>query len=127
MRRDMELVRVILLEIEKASERNIVRRQKSVEIPGISEPVILDHIALLQNAGLLTNFLNQFGGEQKDTLSISWAGYEFLDSVRDEEVWRRTKAASLSVGGFAVSTLVEVAKAIVKDRISKLANLEIAS
>lgn len=118
MKRDMDLIRDILLEIESASDRNIVRRQKAVSIEGVPEAVILDHINLLQNAGVLTPFMNQFGKTQVDSLSISWMGYEFLDTIRDEEVWRKTKQVTKAAGGWSFELLQDTAKNIISTSIS---------
>tara|TARA_R110002072_G_scaffold163702_1_gene316536 strand:+ start:76 stop:459 length:384 start_codon:yes stop_codon:yes gene_type:complete len=125
MKRDMDLIRTILLEAEKVSERNIVRRQKPFEVKVASEAVLLDHMNLMQNAGLLSNFRNQFGDEQKDSLSITWAGYEFLETVRDDEIWREAKNVAQKAGGFSIEILGEIAKGLIKTQIKRLTGVEI--
>ncbi|RMU13536.1 DUF2513 domain-containing protein, partial [Pseudomonas savastanoi] len=42
---------------------------------------------------------------------LTYKGHEFLDTVRDEEIWRRTKAGAEKAGGVGLGLLLEIDKA----------------
>lgn len=41
---------------------------------------------------------------------LTWAGHDFLDSVRSPDVWDKTRAVAAAAGGFTVDLLVATAK-----------------
>jgi hypothetical protein len=55
------------------------------------------------------------------TLQLTWRGHEFLETVRDPEVWKRTKDGARKAGNFGLGFVVELAKAygkhIAKERL----------
>jgi len=60
---------------------------------------------------------NDYSGDP-DELSetyvrITNAGHDYLDSIRDPEVWRKTKQAAAKAGGFTLDVLSDVAKSII--------------
>lgn len=48
---------------------------------------------------------------------LSWAGHDFLESIRSPEVWAKTKAGALAAGGFTVELLGDLAKGFIKKQI----------
>ncbi|HFT8004939.1 TPA: DUF2513 domain-containing protein [Burkholderia cenocepacia] len=50
--------------------------------------------------------------------SLSWAGYDFVDSIRPPDVWAQTKDAATKVGGFTVDILVAAANAYVQKKLA---------
>src|SRR5205814_745938 len=54
-------------------------------------------------------------------LNLTWKGHEFVESVRDPEVWRRTKEGTSKIGNAGVEFMWELAKAygkhVVKERL----------
>jgi hypothetical protein len=47
---------------------------------------------------------------------LTWEGHEFLDDIRDPEIWRKTKDRAKSVAGAGLSLLWEIAKAEIKTK-----------
>jgi hypothetical protein len=45
---------------------------------------------------------------------LTFQGHEFLDTVRDPEIWRRTKEGASKIGGAGVELLLTVGKAYAK-------------
>jgi hypothetical protein len=41
----------------------------------------------------------------------------FLDSVRNQDVWSKTKEAALAAGGFTIKLLADIAKTVLKKQI----------
>jgi DNA-binding transcriptional ArsR family regulator len=81
MRRDAELVRELLLEIEKQDGR-----PKRVEIDGYSQAEIDYHGRLLAEAGLVKVTLVDGGPFMPKRLTN--AGHDVVDAVREESGWR---------------------------------------
>ena len=54
-------------------------------------------------------------------LELTWNGNEFLEAVRDPEVWRRTKEGAQRAGSASVEFIWEMAKAygkhVIKERL----------
>jgi hypothetical protein len=116
MKRDMSLVREVLLRVEALdmppAARAICRGwDPEFKIEGYSEQLVDQHLRLLTEAG----FIN--GKPAADAVmleGLTWEGHEFLDTVRSPEIWRRTKEAAGKVGGVSISILAEIAKATAK-------------
>lgn len=90
MQRDMELVRRILLEVEKSDE--ILTHP--IKIDGYEDPVVNYHIVLMYEAGLLKAGYRNTAAGIPIVVSISrltWEGHEFLDAAKNEGVWKEVK------------------------------------
>lgn len=119
MKRDMETIREILREISDAPgkpDQGVLIKGKSPE----EEKKVLYHIALLNEAGFLTG--QPLGGLGMEDpiwidLDLTWQGHEFLDSVRDPEIWRKTKERAASVAGAALGVFLEIAKSEIKKKL----------
>ena len=56
----------------------------------------------------------------RHTIRISWAGYEFLDSVRDPDIWRKTKEGAQKMGSWTVKLLADIATGFIKAKAIEL-------
>jgi hypothetical protein len=56
---------------------------------------------------------------------LTWSGHEFLDNVRDPEIWRRTKEGADKVGGFSLEVLGASAKGFIKKQVSEKTGSEL--
>ena len=113
MKRDLDLIRDILLTAEKAKpEQSISLNEFRAGYPDRLEEISA-HVELLDRAGFLdatiTRELSPKGPRQFFINKINWLGYDYLDAVRDPGVWAKTQQKLKSVGG---SATLEVAKAV---------------
>lgn len=85
MKRDMELIREILLQIERNdSPRNPIQ----IEIENTSAEIISYHIELLDEARLINaKDLSDTGGYEWQAINLTWSGHEFLDASRNSKIW----------------------------------------
>jgi len=113
MKRDMELIRQILLEIEKHPFTEI---PFEVNIEGQSPETVSYHLMLLGEAGLIEahnmNIQQRFWWQAK---RLTWQGHEFLDAARDDTLWDRVKKKLAETSGTAsiqviTAMLIEMAK-----------------
>ncbi|MDE0101565.1 MAG: DUF2513 domain-containing protein [Bryobacterales bacterium] len=115
MKRDMNLIREILVEIEDAyNGRNRVQIH-SVE--GHSGIKVAYHVRLLVDAGYVNaGTINTSDGTTHLIRGITWEGHEFLDAVRSENVWRRVQKKLKEIGGQAsMITVKQLAIEAAKD------------
>src|SRR5215208_2731090 len=97
MKRDMELVRKILLETEQYAKGT---GWVNIEIPGYSSEDVSYHVKILGEAGLLAaQDLTTHNGFCWMPRSLTWEGHEFLDAVRNDTVWVKTKNVVKEKGG----------------------------
>lgn len=83
MKRDMNLIRLLLLRIERAEE---------VDLSEYSEDQRIYHSALLVEAGLVDGVVcKNADGHPSAVASIrlTWKGHDFLDAARNESVWTK--------------------------------------
>ena len=90
MKRDWELCRKILLQLEKHGKPFEVFANN--DICGYSEEQIGFHTYLLGQAGLLET-TDGWATMNRPWVyyptNITWEGYEFLNAARDESVWKK--------------------------------------
>lgn len=114
MKRDMDLIRKILLWMEENDDHEI-------EIEGYSDDQVGHHCYLLMKAGLIeaadSSAMDSFA-PTAIPLSITWAGHEFLDSAKDNKIWAAAKEKVIGpAGGVAFAVLLEWLKAEAKRRL----------
>ena len=121
MRRDMDVVRKIVLAVSSASGQ-----VNSVE--GVSDEDFASHAQLLEEAGLVEAALSP-PGKRIATMAmifrLTWAGHEFADSVRDPEIWAKTKKGAEAAGGFTVDLLKDLAKGFIKKQIEEYTGVKL--
>jgi hypothetical protein len=58
-------------------------------------------------------------------MRLTYRGHEFLDTVRDGEVWRRTKAGAEKAGVAGLGMLLDLGKAISKQMLKEKLGIEL--
>jgi hypothetical protein len=84
MKRDMELIRVSLLEVE--------REEPAPDLSGYTQDQKVYHMALCIEAGLVDGEIVKDGnGYPAATAAVrlTWKGHEFLDAARNDTIWRK--------------------------------------
>ena len=90
MKRDMDLCRDILLNLE---EKPFAAGTFKVEIAGKSEQDVSYHLKLLAQAGLVEaeNLSRSSQNMKWRANSLTWDGHEFLEASRNQGTWDRVK------------------------------------
>lgn len=112
MKRDMELVRQILLKVEQAeSDPN---EWIDLSFDQWTCEVVSYHSKILNDAGLIeAQDLSTLAGSDWRPMSLTWSGHEFLDAARDETVWNK---AMTSLKEKSMTVPFEVLKAVVMQK-----------
>jgi hypothetical protein len=115
----MDLVREVLLKLEALplSPGDIVlvdSNDADMAIEGFTSDEVGYHLELLRDAGF-------FDSPGSSPLSggvvfraLTWEGHEFIDMVRDPEVWKRTREGASKVGGWTFGLLKDMGSAYLK-------------
>lgn len=97
MKRDMELVRLLLIAAEGLKQGT---NASNLQIEGFSEDQVIYHTALLHDAGFIAAEPNgNLDGADFCILRLTWDGHEFLDAARDATRWKQVRGAITKVGG----------------------------
>ena len=112
MKRDLDLVRQILLQIEALPAGPPAQYRASE----IEDPVLLAHFELVLASGLVNGKISRSQSSRGDVISISgltWEGHEWIETVRQDSVWNETTSTLLERRGALTYELTRV----VADRI----------
>lgn len=133
MKRDLEMVRDILMEIENLPRGQTLKvidqipeeRRNYWTVLGVTtdeeelkccDPVRFHHARLLWESGFVREpdiLARKRSGQaiidELELYRLTTEGHDFLDSIRDETVWRRTKTKLAEVGGNAPLAIIKTA------------------
>lgn len=119
MKRDMDLIRKLLIYFEEKES------PKCIEVPpveGYDDITIKNHLVLMHDAGLLR--CEPVTSSTSDRVisvipfDLTWAGHDFLQSMRDENLWKKAKEHVLKPGAsWTFEILKEWAKHELKQKL----------
>lgn len=114
MKRDMNLIRKLLLALEEGDGRQIV-------IDGYNETQIGYHCYLIVDAGLAKGVdvtCRESECPEYIATELTWAGHDFLDAAREPDRWKTAQGVFTKMGGVTL----EVAKAVLTTLMTQQAN-----
>jgi hypothetical protein len=104
MKRDMDLIRTLMLTIEGIEHGEGIKHPAlKATVEDVDSLTLDGHLKLLRDAEFV-----YFGPTTAGLfyyLGITWDGHEFLDAARDQGVWQQAKDAMQSVGGQASTAI----------------------
>lgn len=124
MKRDMELIRQILFYVEE----NYTPGQewvRQITIEGYDQESINEHVKLAYENGFFQKIhtISVCGGVSYWVGNLSNEGYDFLDRIRDDSVWKRTKEAITQKGlPMMANTIKAIASAFITAAAEGIAN-----
>jgi len=110
MKRDMDLIRKILIRIEKYPhfpEVSAGKPEIPMEFDEYSQEEVYYNLNLLSQAGLVNS-------DHGNTYSyrfvhgLTWQGHEFLDLMKKDTLWKKAKDAMKETGGMAFQVLMRI-------------------
>jgi hypothetical protein len=121
MKRDMDLIRKILLQIEESESSDI---PKDLSIEGYTREQIKHHLKLLSDRKFITpeysevrelGSVSTSGTEDNRPRRLTDEAYDFLDAIRSENVWKKTKdSITKNGGGFVLGVVKDLATSILR-------------
>lgn len=125
MKRNMELVREILLAVESANPFECI---KDMKIGGFDKQEVAYHCELLYQAGFIKEYhgegCNGFDGVLYFWVQdLTWEGQDFLETIREKTVWENTKKVMKEKGlPMMVETIKTIATAFITATAEGVAN-----
>lgn len=102
MQRDMDLIRNLLIKIEEVYEPGAGSINFSkIRIDGYDDKVIVEHLLLMKEAGLIRNInAKQYvtGSTILNIGNLTNEGYDTLEKFRNDTVWNETKEIARDKG-----------------------------
>jgi len=107
MKRDMDLIRLLLLDFEGEEE---------VGLSNYTEEQLSYHIYLLIDGGLAVGNVSWANGSDgnpqiiaSSIARLTWEGHEFLDAARNETIWKKTTGTVTKAGGAFTFAILKAA------------------
>ena len=117
MRRDWDVIRKILLQIEELPRGDAL---VSNEINDVNNDVAAYHMEILIAAGLIEGVSSHpADAPRAQAMAITWEGHEFLDKIRQDTNWSRVKEVAGTKG---VELSFDTIKTIAKYLLTQLFN-----
>jgi hypothetical protein len=113
----MDLVRDILLLIESSERCGFDWHECEFEPLDRDYNTVYYHIKIMVDGGLLECEKAKYA-DQYDSLYITAKGHEFLDCVRNDDVWNTVKERIAVVGGAPSDVIMLLANRLIRERVS---------
>ncbi|MBF4554842.1 DUF2513 domain-containing protein [Pseudomonas sp. p50] len=128
MRRDMDLIRLIVLQIESDHQGpndllSFEDFNTELVIDGYTPAQVEYHLQLAISSHIFE--IPRNAGGLYIISGLSPKGHDFADSVRDEKIWAMTKEGALKAGGFTLELLGNLAKGFAKKQLEKHTGIDI--
>lgn len=122
MKLDLDCMRSILLEVEKQPFNHELRIKDLENLLENYSHDELEYTCLkLQEANFINakTVHNPYSSSVIYVLDLTYAGHQFLDEVRADNIWDKTKNVFSKIGASSVSAAAQIASAILMELIKK--------
>ena len=117
MKRDMDLVRRILLELR---QKDIQSGWTDIELKDVEPIVVSYHIKIMEQGGLIEAYddSSMHSDFEWKPLQITWDGHDFLDAASNQSIWNQAKGRIAELGGAVSSDVFRLLlKTLVKQKL----------
>lgn len=123
MKRDLDLLRSILLAVEADDSGELYPEE--IDIDGYDLRTISYHIRLLADADFIDARFFPAGDNESSCVirRITMSGYDYLDHVRSPNIWRQIKSRLSDTLGTASDVSLDIVKAVGGQVILNLLNI----
>lgn len=111
------MIRELMLAMESAEGAELLRIPRLV---GRDRHQVEHHFRLLLEAGLVTAGYISPDSRRWIAVRLTWRGHDYLDQIRDPQVWRFTKAAMRKTGTWSLETMGAIAKSFIFAKLESL-------
>jgi hypothetical protein len=126
MKRDMDLVRDLMLKIEASEGLAIMSDfvptadRRRFRVASYHMKMLIQEIGLVKGVDV---------GDEEDLdwidLELTWRGHDFLDAMRDPTVWEKTREGAKKLGGVTFDMFLGIAKELAKAEAKKRLGLDL--
>ena len=124
----MELIRHLLFVLADKAGPEILKVSE-IEAEGYSPTEVQYHLNLMYQAGWING--EDVRSSTSDRLikvmpfDLTWQGHEFLEAVRDPEIWRQAKSGASKAGTAGIEFIWGMATALLKNAIRERTGLNL--
>lgn len=129
MRLNHDCIRLLMLEIEEKLDLNSYLSYKTIEelnsVTRFGKENVLYSLQKLKEAGYLKIEFYQGSNNSFYNLSvdaITWEGHKYLDTIRDNEVWKITKRIVSKFSSVSISLVENIAAKVITQLIENQLN-----
>lgn len=108
MKRNLDLIRNILFAVENSNSIDACLTLNGLSKLHPDQELILYHVFLLDDAGFIIGIIDETAPYVSIT-RLTNEGHDYLDTIRDDSVWKQTKS---TLGKISGSSSLEVVKTI---------------
>lgn len=105
MKRDIDLVRKILLALEEHGSVPI----QSLEIVGYEQEAVDYHLWILADSPYVHFEKGSLASAIFVSYRLTWQGHEFLETIRDDARWKQLKEASTKAAATSTEAIAKAA------------------
>ncbi|MCE2889714.1 MAG: DUF2513 domain-containing protein [Aquidulcibacter sp.] len=116
MKRDDDLIRDTLLKMEDADDYLFVCAPSFGD--DLEERRLHFHLALLADAGYVLEI-------NRGVYRLTNQGFDYLNTIRDGEIWKETRSAVSKIGGGTFSLIKEIGTALIKAELKARLGLDL--
>lgn len=122
MKLDQDVIRNLLLELESQEYNSSLNEKQLREFSdkkGVDWKQLIYTIQRLNEARYIESRVNYANNDVYlvNISNITYEGHQFLDNIRDKNVWEMTKKRLSSIASVSLPIINEVASAIIKDKL----------
>ena len=126
MKRDFDLIRAILFDIERLT---LHEQNGEYRFVHGDQDAVATALELMLDKGLIDakdwGHMDSHSAEKYAMIRLTWEGADFLDTVRDDEIWLSTKGGIQAAKGFSFDLMKALAKGFVKKQIENKTGIEL--
>ena len=122
MKMNLDCIRSVLLELEDLpldiyAPDDLEKTLKKYDFEDVNYSLIK-----LEEAGYVRAQISRTLGGDVEVFSVSditFSGHQFLEKIRDDQVWGKTKSVAASIGSWALDVVTQIATAVISDLINR--------
>lgn len=116
MKRNDDLLRDILIKVE--AQRDWLIHVPQTISQTLEEREFVYHVNLLCDAGFMTQV-------SKSGYRMTNHGHDYLDAIRSDTVWNKTKVGAARVGGMTIGMMKDLAVAYLKQEAAEKLGIQL--
>ena len=115
MKKDDDYIRDLLFQYEAESDWLLFMPGDTLGA-GEEEQRERYHLLLMMDEGLITSV-------GRGTIRITSRGHAYIDAIRDDTIWKKTKAGAAKLGGASLALMFDMATAYVRQKASEITGI----
>lgn len=131
MKLNPECIRTVMLYLEENLTMNSDLEVNEISVFDLPQKIkfsieeIANTLLALDDAGFIVCYWDNGDGAitALDVYRITYAGYQFLESVRSDTVWKKVKKVSNNVGSFSLNVISQIAASVLTQMVNGQLNL----